>query len=89
MKSEIKLKNNFISDYGFNCGYIERRETDLVSLELWKEHGVYHVKHLNFFFNRTEWNKSSHYVWLSFDKLSDAKKAFFNYCDKLNLKKIK
>lgn len=85
----IKNKNNFLSVYGFSCGYVEIRETDFINLELWKESNTYHVRHSNFYYNRTEWNKSPNYVWLSFESLTAAKKAFFNLCDKLNFKRVK
>jgi hypothetical protein len=86
---DIKTKNGLISAYGLSCGYVESRETDYVSLELWKEHNTYHVRHINYHYFRTEWNDSPHYVWLSFELLKDAREKFFELCDKLNLRRIK
>ena len=86
---ELKNKDGFTSAYGFACGITESRETDSVSLQLYREHGVYNVKHLNYAYERTNWNDNPNYQWNSFEKLSEAKNNFFDLCNKLNFKRIK
>lgn len=74
-------KTGFLTSYGFACGYTERRETDLISLQLWQEHNTFHCRYYNYV--------NGERIWNSFDKLGEAKKDFFALCDKLNLKRIK
>lgn len=84
---KIKDANNFTTGYGFSCGYQERRESDNISLELYKEHSVYHVR-----FNRFDLpyaKRKDCKGWESFDKLSEAKKRFFELCKVFNFKKYK
>lgn len=83
-----KNADGFTSEYGFACGYTENRETDVISLQLWKEHNTYHVR-LNNFQQGTDEEAVIRNDWQSFEKLSEAKELFFTYCQKFNLKKIK
>jgi hypothetical protein len=83
----IKTKDNFLSAYGFACGYTETRESDTISLQLYKEHNTYHVR-----FNRFDLPYSLRNDckgWESFDKLKDAKDRFFALCDTFRFIKIK
>ena len=83
MNTNIYSENpKFLTVYGFDCGYIERRETDFISLELYKEHGIYHVR-LNSFYNRND------NFWKSFENLQEAKILFFKSCETFNFKKYK
>lgn len=41
---ELKTKGGLVSAYGFACGYIERKQLGTVSVSLWSESGIYHVR---------------------------------------------
>lgn len=55
---KVTAKNNLLTAYGLNCGYVQRTN----ECELYKEHGVYHVRGGG--------------RWLTFDKLAEARKEF-------------
>lgn len=86
MKNSIKDKNNFTTAYGFACGYVERRETDFLSLQLYKEHNIYVVQMLNFQQGVKPENSE---LFDSFETLGKAKKHFLRLCTKLNFIKYK
>ena len=76
---EIRTKDGFLSSYGFACGYSENRESDCISLELYKEHNTYHVR-----YNRFDLPYSLRQDckgWDSYQTLKEAKNRFFNLCD--------
>lgn len=81
MNTDIKDKTGFLTSYGFACGYVERRETDFVSLQMWQEHNTFHVRYYNYI--------NAERIWNSFDTLKEAKIEFFKLCDKLQFKRIK
>lgn len=84
---KLKNKNNFLSAYGLSCGYTEKRESDTISLELYREHNIYHVK-----YNRFDLPYSLRKDckgWESFENLKEAKKRFFKLCESFNFIKIK
>ena len=65
----IHTKNNFLSAYGLACGYVDswrNRETGEYA-ELYKEHGVYHVR---------LFVDNKRLVWDSFYLLAEARKRF-------------
>jgi hypothetical protein len=68
---ELYNKNKTLSPYGLACGYIERKENEIMYKILYKEHNIYHVqsgKH-NEIYN----------VWITFEpnELTKARQ-FFN-----------
>lgn len=62
-------KNGIPTAYGFACGYIQVKEKGKARKELYKEHGVYHVK---------QWKTypSKPVIWVSTEFLTTARKAF-------------
>lgn len=78
----LNKESNFLTAYGFECGYTETRETDFESVTMWKEGGVYQVTGVTY-------RDNSPFDTGSFEKLSDAKELFFKLCDKYNLIKYK
>lgn len=63
-------RNGRLTNYALACGYVERRYSGHERITLWKEHHVFHVR-------GTERHTGKRTFWLSFDKLSDARKCFF------------
>ena len=37
-------KNKTLSNYGLSCGYIERKENEIMYKILYKEHNAYHIQ---------------------------------------------
>ncbi len=82
----LKNKDGFLSAYGLSCGYTETRESDTISLNLFKQHGVYHVQ-----FNRFDLPYSLRgdcKNWYSYQTLAEAKKHFVKLCRTFNFKII-
>lgn len=87
MKNEVFNKEGKLTAYGFNCGYVEKRRTknNEKEVQMFKEHGVYHVKVFNVSstpgragcFGIVDNELLTLEAWEIFDKMSDAKK-FFN-----------
>lgn len=74
--------------YSLSCGCVERKRTapyldtsgNVVSdrhVEMWKEHGVYHVRATRF--NYRDLPQTRLY-WRSFPRLADARSAFRKVC---------
>lgn len=84
---EIRNKKGFLTSYGFSCGYTEQRESDTISLQIYKEHNVYHVRYNRFDLPYAKRNDCK--GWESFSLLNEAKKRFFTLCDTFNFKRIK
>ena len=68
MTTKFKNKNGSLTRYAFSCGYIEQKETDAITLQLYLD-GVWHVK-------AYDYENHSRLFWECFDKLTDAR-AFF------------
>lgn len=71
-------RNNKLTAYGFSCGYTEFIENLTIQKELYKEHGIYHVRSL--YNNTPELNTKftghtshNYVVWESFHQLSAAR----------------
>lgn len=68
---ELYNKNNALSHYGLNCGYVQRKENKTMYKILYKEHNTYHVqsgKH-NEIYN----------IWITFESNELTKaRQFFN-----------
>lgn len=73
-------KNGALSAYGLACGKIQLYDRKLGKAELYKEGGVYHTRVIIKGFEAQQWNKDDKKAWLSFEKLSDARKAFVHLC---------
>lgn len=58
-----------LTHYAFACGYIERKETESVRLELWHEGACFHVKAHNF-------AEHCRLFWESFHTLGEARRFF-------------
>jgi hypothetical protein len=56
---DIYTKRGTLSAYGLGCGYVEHRERNGISVELWREHGVYHVRTHDYSAGRIHWSGSS------------------------------
>lgn len=78
----LNKESNFLTAYGFSCGYTEARETDFESVRLWQESGIYQVTGVTF-------RNESPFDTGSFETLAEAKELFFKLCDKYNLIKYK
>lgn len=62
-------KQNTPTAYGFACGYVQTEESNGNSKQLYKEHGVYHLR---------MFRGSERVIWLSYDKLEQARRDFKN-----------
>lgn len=71
MKTADKFHNSngTLTAYAFACGYIERKETENLRLDLWHEGACYHVK-------AHEFNGRGRLTWESFDGLAAARRHF-------------
>jgi len=59
----------YLTDYALSCGYVEKLKDNNITLELYKEHCVYHVrKHNNITGERI--------FWKSFESLTEARDFF-------------
>ena len=59
-----------LSAYGLSCGYVERLDDGCITVQLSKEHGVYHVKKKVI---EGKWT-----ICQSYDTLKEAQQAFKN-----------
>lgn len=60
-----------LTAYGLSCGYIERKKLGFVSITLWREHDVYHVRAHNH-------DTGQRVFWDSFDTLFAARRHYDN-----------
>ena len=68
----IKTKRGNLTAYGLGCGYVERLDDGCITVQLSKEHGVYHVKK-KVIATDTRWS-----IWQSYDTLKEAQQAYKN-----------
>lgn len=69
---ELKTRDGKLTSYGLACGYVEKWRTigtRDITVTLWKEGGVYHVRSHNFTSQRR-------LAWRSFHKLTNARREF-------------
>ena len=66
MQPKFHNADGTLTAYALACGYIERKETENLRLDLWHENCVYHV-------NAHEFNGAGRMFWESFDRLSAAR----------------
>ena len=71
MQPKFHNKNGTLTAYAFACGYIERKETENLRLDLWREGACWHVRANDFD------AANCRLFWESFDLLTEARK-FFN-----------
>ena len=74
----FRTKKGLLTAYAFACGYIQRYETKLGSVTLWREYGIYHVKRVSKFIDGF---RTIQEAWLTFEKLTDARRAFKRQVD--------
>jgi hypothetical protein len=64
-------KNKTLSNYGLSCGYIEKKENEIMYKILYKEHGHFHIQ--------SGKHNQLYLIWQTFEpkELTKARK-FFN-----------
>lgn len=67
---KLVTRGGRLTNYGLSCGYMERRYSGELRITLWKEGEGFHVRGVNRLTGKRDF-------WLTFDKLSDARKCFF------------
>lgn len=69
---KLKTKQGRLTSYALACGYIEIKQTeDGLRTTLWKEHGTFHVRHVQ------RGNRGEQKIyWQAFGKLKEARKLF-------------
>lgn len=81
MNTATHTPSGNVTVYGFACGYIEQINTDNLFKELYKEHGMYHVRssvnNSPDLYTKFD-GRTSHIftIWESFTTLSDARKLY-------------
>ena len=74
-----------LTAYEFNCGYVQQVESPSctvnqgIQLQMWKEHGVFHVRAHDF-------SKSERIFWDSFQTMTQATRRYFKAKRELGLK---
>jgi hypothetical protein len=58
-----------LTAYGLSCGYIERKKLGFISVTLWREHDVYHVR-------AHDHDTGQRVLWDSFDTLFAARRYY-------------
>ena len=69
----INNKNGDLSAYGLGCGYTQSHNAHGVNVQLWQEHGVYHVRVHDF-------TTGKRMAWEVFNRLTPARKLYRNWC---------
>lgn len=69
MTDKFRTKAGRLTPYALACGYIERKETEALRLDLWHEGACFHVRAHDF---------ASHdrLFWECFDTLTQARKFY-------------
>ena len=67
MRTEIRIKNGLLSNYGLACGYIDIWHTGSSTTDMYKENNVYHVR---------QFTSNVRNVWETYHTLSEARKRF-------------
>jgi hypothetical protein len=62
-----------LSAYQLACGYVQEKRIGADKIEIYREHGAYHVRRFSKFNNGFNTVQEA---WLVFDKLIDARRAF-------------
>lgn len=82
MKDKFYNRDGSLTPYSFRCGYMEKTEKGLsLWVELYFEGGVYHVRLFDtnaagYCFKRFNTGSDCGRFWLSFHKLTDARKLY-------------
>ena len=69
MKELTLTSKGWLRPYALACGYVEQRIIGKLHVDLWREHGVYHVR-------AHEFDGRGRIAWESFSVLQEARKAF-------------
>ena len=72
MQNNIFNKNGFISSYGLSCGYIQKNVSCAYEVQLYREHGIYHVRNIQ---TRDGGNRTI-ISWKCYETLLEAKKQY-------------
>jgi hypothetical protein len=68
--SKFHTSKGWLTPYALACGYVEKRHKGGMSITLWQEHGVYHVRaHSHSLHKRI--------LWQSMPKISDARRLYW------------
>lgn len=65
-----------LSAYSLACGHVQNKKIGADKVELYKEHNTYHVRRFSTFID----GRKIQEVWLCFEKLVDARRAFSRQC---------
>ena len=69
--NDLYTKTGMLTTYSLACGYIDRDESGFLCTTLWREHGVYHVKQLDFLTHERK-------TWNTFATLAEARESYEN-----------
>lgn len=58
-----------LTPYAFACGYVEQTERNNKRVQLWHEHGTYHVR-------GHDYTEHERLFWECFDRLPDARRYY-------------
>lgn len=81
-------KNGSIAANILNCGYTQKYTQVKGRCELYKEHGIYHVR-LIFAGCIGAWTAENGKTWETFVKLSEARSCFAQYCKQVDIGRVK
>lgn len=87
---ETMTKKGYPSAYGFACGLVQSYESESKIItgngkfrchrvELYKEHGLYHIRLVLAGETFTKWNLNEGKQWTSKERLKDAQKVFRHF----------
>jgi hypothetical protein len=69
MTNKFKTKAGRLTPYALNCGYVERKETEALRLDLWHDGGIFHVRAHDF-------ANHARLFWECFHTLTEARKFY-------------
>lgn len=72
MQNNILNKNGFLSSYGLSCGCIQKNVTWAYEVQLYREHGIYHVRNIK----TSDGEKRTIIFWQCYETLLEAKKQY-------------
>jgi hypothetical protein len=67
--NKFRTKAGRLTHYALACGYIERKETETIKIDLWHEGSCFHVRAHDF-------NIHTRIFWESFNTLTNARKFY-------------
>jgi hypothetical protein len=72
MKAEIFNKSGFLSAYGLSCGRIQKNVSCAYEVQLYREHGIYHVRNIK----TSDGGNRTIISWKCYETLLEAKKQY-------------